>query len=327
MFRSPASRAAFASPPILPYAGSSTGDARMSDIALDPGERIAKSNGLELCYQTFGVSTDPAMLMIMGLGAQMIVWDDEFCEALAARRFFVIRFDNRDVGKSSKINIPPIDVAKALFALKPGERLAAPYLLSDMAADALGLLDALGIAKAHLVGASMGGMIAQEIAIRHPKRVLSLTSMMSTTGDPSLPPPTPEAMGVFLAPPPRTVDEYVQANVNAWRLFGGPAQFVESQRDFARAVRAAARGLCPEGGARQFTAVIASGSRKAALASIRVPTLVIHGAIDPLVPLAAGEDTARSIPNAKLVVIDGMGHTMPRAVWGRVIDEIAAIAR
>jgi pimeloyl-ACP methyl ester carboxylesterase len=298
----------------------------MFDIPLDSGERIAVANGLKLCFQTFGESTDPAMLLIMGLGAQMIVWDDEFCEALAARGFFVVRFDNRDVGKSSKIDVTPPDIAKALFALKPGEQLAAPYLLADMAEDAVGLLDALGIGRAHIVGASMGGMIAQEIAIRHSERVLSLTSIMSTTGDPGLPPPSPDVMSVFLAPPPRTVEEFVQANLRAWALFRGPAFPEEQPRDLARALRAAARGLCPEGGARQFAAVIASGSRKAALAGIRAPTLVIHGADDPLVPLVAGEDTARSIPGAKLVVLDRMGHALPRAVWPRVIDEIAAIA-
>jgi pimeloyl-ACP methyl ester carboxylesterase len=299
----------------------------VTDIALDPGENIAKSNGLELCYQTFGKTGDPAMLLIMGLGAQMIVWDDEFCEALATRGYHVIRFDNRDIGKSSKIDIPPIDVAKAMFALKPGETLPAPYLLSDMAADALGLLDALGVKQAHIVGASMGGMIAQEIAIRHPERVLSLTSIMSTTGDPSLPPPRPEIMGVFLAPPPRTAQEFIEANVRAWLALRGPGHPEEMARDLARATRAAARGFYPEGGARQLTAVIASGSRKPRLGAVKAPTLVIHGADDPLVPLAAGEDTARSIPGAKLVVLEPMGHALPRSVWPRVIDEIAAIAR
>jgi pimeloyl-ACP methyl ester carboxylesterase len=298
----------------------------MFGIPLDSGERIAAANGLKLCFQTFGESTDPSMLLIMGLGAQMIVWDDEFCERLAARGYFVIRFDNRDVGKSSKIDATPPDIAKALFALKPGERLAAPYLLSDMANDAVGLLDSLGIGRAHIVGASMGGMIAQEIAIQHPERVLSLTSIMSTTGDPALPPPSPDVMSVFLAPPPRTVEEFVQANLRAWSLFRGPSFPEEQPRDLARALRAASRGLCPEGGARQFAAVLASGSRKPALANIRAPTLVIHGADDPLVSLAAGEDTARSIPGAKLVVLDRMGHALPRAVWPRVIDEIAAIA-
>ena len=299
----------------------------MSNRTLDPGEKMAKVNGLEICYQTFGREDDPALLLIMGLGAQMIVWDDEFCEQLAERGYFVIRFDNRDVGRSSRIDVPPGDLAKAFAGMAKGETPSAPYLLKDMAGDAIGLLDALGVARAHIVGASMGGMIAQEIAIGWPQRVLSLTSIMSTTGDPSLPPPSPETAAVFLAPPPRTVAEYVEANMKAWNVFrlgGFPEEIV---RDRARAIRAAARGFDPVGGARQFMAVLASGSRKPRLAGIRAPTLVIHGADDPLVPLAAGEDTARSIPGAKLVVIDRMGHTLPMRVWPRVIDEIAEIAR
>src|ERR1700679_2190678 len=176
----------------------------MSKMALDPGERIALANGLEICYQTFGEDTDPPLLLIMGLGAQMILWDDEFCTQLAAHGYRVIRFDNRDIGKSSKIDMPPPDLAIALFQRRPGETLAAPYLLRDMAADAIGLLDFLRIGRAHVVGASMGGMIAQELAIHWPQRVRTLTSIMSTTGDPALPPPNPEIFRFFLAPPPRT---------------------------------------------------------------------------------------------------------------------------
>jgi len=299
----------------------------MSNPTLDPGEKIAAVNGLELCYQTFGSPDDPALLLIMGLGAQMILWPDGFCDELAARGFWVIRFDNRDVGKSSKINIPPLDLAKVMFSLKPGEKIDAPYLLADMAADSVALLDALGVDKAHIVGASMGGMIAQEVAIRHPERVLSLTSIMSTTGDPSLPPPSPHLAGVFLAPPPRNAQEYVEANVIAFRLFRGERYPEEEARDRALAARAAARGFDPTGGARQLTAILASGSRKPALSAIKARTLVIHGADDPLVPLAAGEDTARAIPGAKLVVIDRMGHSLPRTVWPRILDEIVGVAR
>jgi pimeloyl-ACP methyl ester carboxylesterase len=299
----------------------------MSKIALDPGEKIAKANGLELCYQTFGAESDPPLLLIMGLGAQMIVWDDGFCEALAARGYWVTRFDNRDIGKSTKIDVRPPDLMKLIFARQPGEPIAAPYLLKDMAADAIGLLNGLGARDAHIVGASMGGMIAQELAIHWPHRVKSLTSIMSTTGDPDLPPPSPEAISIFMAPPPRTAEDYIEANVRAWRVLRN-GQFPEEEpRDRARATRAAARGFEPEGGARQMVAILASGSRKAALRNVKAPTLVIHGADDPLVPLAAGEDTARSIPNAKLVVIDRMGHTLPRIVWPRALDEISAIAR
>ncbi len=299
----------------------------MSKIELDPGEQLAKANGLELCYQTFGKPTDPALLLIMGLGAQMIVWDDEFCIELAARGYRVIRFDNRDIGKSSKMAGDPVDVMKTLFGRKPGEPLVAPYLLKDMAADALALLDFLGVHAAHIVGASMGGMIAQEIAIRAPERVLSLTSIMSTSGDPTLPQAKPEALAVLAAPPPATAEDYIKANVVAWRVFRNGGFPEEEPRDLERARRAAARGFYPPGGARQLLAVLASGSRKATLPTIKAPTLVIHGADDPLVPLAAGEDTARSIPGARLVVIERMGHALPRAVWPRVLDEVASIAK
>jgi pimeloyl-ACP methyl ester carboxylesterase len=299
----------------------------MSITTLDPGERIANSNGLELCYQTFGAETDPPLLLIMGLGAQMIVWDDGFCEALAARGYLVTRFDNRDIGKSTKIDVRPPDLMKLMFGRQPGQPIAAPYLLRDMAADAIGLLNVLGARDAHIVGASMGGMIAQELAIHWPHRVKTLTSIMSTTGDPSLPPPKPEALGIFMAPPPRTPQEYIEANVKTWRFLRNGEFPEEEPRDRARATRAAGRGFEPEGGARQMVATLASGSRKAALRNVKAPTLVIHGSDDPLVPLTSGEDTARSISNAKLVVIDRMGHTLPRAVWPRVIDEISAIAR
>jgi pimeloyl-ACP methyl ester carboxylesterase len=299
----------------------------MPSITLDPGERIAPCNGLEICYQTFGEETDPPLLLIMGLGAQMIVWSDEFCEALASRRYRVIRFDNRDVGKSSKIDAPPPDLGKAFVQAQSGAPFGAPYRLEDMAADAIGLLDFLRIERAHVVGASMGGMIAQEIAMRWPRRLRTLTSIMSSTGDPTLPPPRPEIFALFLAPPPRTAEEYIEANQRIWRAFRNGGFPEEEPRDRTRAIRAAGRGICPEGGARQTLAVLASGSRKDRLRDVAAPTLVIHGADDPLVPLACGEDTARSIPGAKLVVIERMGHALPTAVWPQVIDEIAAIAR
>jgi pimeloyl-ACP methyl ester carboxylesterase len=290
----------------------------MSEVALDAGEALATVGGLQICYQTFGRPSDPPLLLIAGLGAQMIVWEDDFCAALAARGFRVVRFDNRDVGKSTKIDwTPPAD---------PGDGIAAPYLLKDMAGDAVGLMDFLNIASAHIVGASMGGMIAQELAIHWPARVRSLTSIMSTTGDPRLPPPSPEAMKVFTAPPPKTPEEYVEANVSAWRVFRGSGFPEDERRDRARAVRAAARGSHPEGGQRQLLAVYASGSRKKTLPSVTAPTLVIHGVDDPLVPFAAGEDTAAAIPGARFVALPRMGHALPVAVWPRVIDEIVGIA-
>ena len=300
----------------------------MSKIALDPGEALATVGGLEICYQTFGRPSDPPLLLIAGVGAQMILWEDDFCAALAARGFWVVRFDNRDVGKSTKIDwTPPADPGKAVATRKPGDKIPAPYLLKDMAGDAVGLMEVLGIASAHIVGASMGGMIAQEIAIRWPGRVRSLTSIMSTTSDPKLPPPGAQAAQVFTAPPPTTPEEYVEANLRAWLIFRGSGFPEDEKRDRARAMRAVARGgFDPRGGQRQFLAVMASGSRKAVLARVTAPTLVIHGADDPLVPLAAGEDTAASIPGARLVVLPRMGHSLPVGTWPRIIDEIAAIA-
>jgi pimeloyl-ACP methyl ester carboxylesterase len=292
----------------------------MTKIELEAGERFAKVGELEICLQTFGRPSDPPLLLIAGLGAQMILWEDDFCAALAERGLWVVRYDNRDVGKSSQID------AKPSAERKRGDR-AAPYLLEDMAADAVGLMDALGIARAHVVGASMGGMIAQEVAIRWPERVRSLTSIMSTTGDPRLPPPTAEVMKVFTNPPPTTAQEYIEANVAAWKIFRGPGYPEDEKRDRARAVRAAKRGFNPEGGQRQMLAVYASGSRKATLPSVTAPTLVIHGADDPLLPLAAGEDTAVTIPGAKLVVLPRMGHALPLAVWTRVIEEIAELVK
>jgi len=300
----------------------------MTDIALDAGERFAKVGELTICYQTFGRPSDPPLLLIAGLGAQMILFEDDFCAALAGRGLWVTRFDNRDVGRSTQVDWkPPADAGAAIAGRQKGERIAAPYLLKDMAADAVGLMDALGIARAHVVGASMGGMIAQEVAIHWPERVRSLTSIMSTTGDPRLPPPTPAAMTVFTKPPPRTAAEYVEANVAAWLVFRGPGYPEDEQRDRARAERAAKRGFNPEGGQRQMLAVYASGSRKKTLPGITAPTLVIHGADDPLLPLAAGEDTAATIPGAKLVVLSRMGHALPLAVWPRVIDEIAELVK
>ena len=300
----------------------------MTKIELQPGERIAEVGDLEICYQTFGRPSDPPLMLIAGLGAQMILWEDDFCAALAERGLWVVRFDNRDVGKSTQIDWrPPADAGGAVAERKKGDRLPAPYRLEDMAADTIGLMDALGIARAHVVGASMGGMIAQEVAIRWPERVRSLTSIMSTTGDPRLPPPNPDVMTVFTKPPPKTSDEYVEANVAAWKLFRGPGYPEDEKRDRARAIRAAQRGFYPDGGQRQLLAVYASGSRKKTLPSVKAPTLVIHGADDPLVPLAAGEDTAASVPGAKLVVLPRMGHALPLAVWPQVIDQIAELTK
>jgi len=296
----------------------------MSMTQLDPGEALAEANGLSLCYQSFGAPSDPPILLIMGLGTQMIGWSDEFCEALAARGYRVVRFDNRDIGKSSYISAPPPDLMRVMQGLEP---LRPPYTLDDMARDTIGLMDALGIESVHLVGASMGGMIAQLLAIQFPERVRTLTSIMSTTGERGLPSGKPEVFAAISAPPPLTVPDYIETNVRVAELLRGYADAGEAADARARATRAAARGLNPAGGARQLAAVIAGGSRKEALAGVKAPTLVIHGVDDPLVPVEGGKATAAAIPGAKLILLERMGHTVPRALRPTIVDAIAAHAR
>ena len=288
---------------------------------------IAQANGIALCYDTFGDPLAPPLLLIMGLASQMIAWDDEFCAQLAARGYRVIRFDNRDIGLSTRFTEAGVpDVAAAFMAAMQGKPVSAPYLLSDMADDAVGLLDALGIDKAHVVGASMGGAIGQTLAIRHAQRLRTLTSIMATTGAPGLPPPTPEALAMLFKPTPTDQAAYFESYRQTWKLLRAGSFPLDEARDLARAGQIFARGLNPAGVARQLTAIVASGSRKEALAAVRVPTLVIHGDADPLVPVACGVDTAGSIPHASLLIIEGMGHALPITLWPRIIDAIAAHA-
>lgn len=288
---------------------------------------FAKANGIELAYDTFGSPSDPAMLLIMGLGVQMVLWDEEFCSQLAARGYWVIRFDNRDVGLSTKCNqngLPHIPTI--LDAPVFGAHPALAYTLEDMAEDAIGLLDALGVESAHVVGLSMGGMIGQLMAYRFPSRVRSFTSIMSTTGDPGLPPPTPEALEVLVVPIPTERSAYIEGWLHVWNVLSGPRFPVEEPLGRKWALMSHERGLNPNGFLRQMAAVMASGSRKGILRDIKVPTLVIHGDADPLVPLECGIDTADSIPGAQLRVIEGMGHTLPQALWPQVIEAVAAHA-
>jgi len=287
----------------------------------------ARANGIELCYDTFGAADAPPILLIMGLASQMIAWHDEFCAALAARGYRVIRFDNRDIGLSTSLDSAGVpNIGAAMAAALQGKPVDAPYRLSDMGADAFGLLDALGIESAHVVGASMGGAIAQTMAIERPERLRTLTSIMATTGAPGLPPPTPEAMAVLLKAPATTLEDYVVSYAQTWKVLRAGSFPEDEALDRERAERLHARGLNPPGVARQLAAILASGSRKAALGAVRVPTLVIHGDADPLVPLACGVDTAGSIPGARLVVVEGMGHALPISCWGRIVDAIAAHA-
>jgi pimeloyl-ACP methyl ester carboxylesterase len=287
-------------------------------------EKLMAANGIELAFQTFGNPLAKPLVLIMGLGAQMILWDEEFCSELADHGFWVIRFDNRDIGRSGKLDDHPVpDLSSLLEQFLSGQPIDAPYRLSDMAQDTVGLMDGLGIRSAHVVGASMGGAIAQEMAIRHPHRVRSLTSIMATTGHPGLPLAKPEAVAVLLRPPAVDWEGYLKNYLNTWKVLSGPKFPSDERRETERARRNFARGLSPSGAARQFAAILASGSRKERLRQVGVPTLVIHGDADPLVPVECGVDTAHSIPGAHLMVIEGMGHTLPVALWPKIIDAIA----
>jgi pimeloyl-ACP methyl ester carboxylesterase len=285
------------------------------------------ANGIRIEYETFGDRGDPALLLIMGLGAQMIFWDDAFCRELASRDFYVIRFDNRDCGLTTHFpekGVP--NVVEAVTASLSGGTVDSPYSLADMAADGVALLDGLGIARAHVVGASMGGMIAQSIAIDHPSRVLSLTSIMSTTGNPDVPPAKPEALAVLLTPTPAERAPFLDHMVQSFRVIGSPGFELDEEGFRDRVGRAFDRSYDPAGVARQLVAALADGNRKPRLGSVRTPTLVIHGKEDPLVPVEAGMDTADAVPGARLLVIDGMGHDLPRGVWSRIVDAITELA-
>ncbi len=281
----------------------------------------AKSNGIELEYETFGSADDPALLLIMGLGAQMTAWDDAFCRQLADEGFHVIRYDNRDVGLSTRTEGPDPDVLAAMS----GDMSSATYRVEDMADDGAGLLDALGIDKAHIVGASMGGMIAQAFAIRHPDKTRSLCSIMSTTGDRAVGQPQPEAMGALLAPSPTTRDEAIANALAAGRILS-PVHFDEA-KTAQRAGASFDRAFYPKGMARQLAAIMASPDRTPALAGDTAPTLVIHGAVDPLVTVSGGEATAKAVPGADLLILEDMGHDLPEPRVPEIVAAIAANAR
>ncbi|MFW9846394.1 MAG: alpha/beta fold hydrolase [Candidatus Thorarchaeota archaeon] len=283
------------------------------------GEAKAKVSDIEIAYDTFGNTSDPPMLLIMGLGAQMIRWDVAFCKAIAAQGRWVIRFDNRDVGLSTKFEEAGVP---NVIGLVQGQAVDVPYKLRDMAEDAVGLLDALGIEAADVVGVSMGGMIAQTLAIHHPERVRTLTSIMSSTGNPNLPQPTAEAMAFLLAPPATSRDEYIENSLKSAKVLHGP--HYPFNEDYVRNYSEISYDRCyhPQGFSRQFSAVLASGGRNKELANVKIPTLVIHGDADPLVPLEGGKDTAKSIPDAELLIIEGMGHSFPTEVAPQIIQAI-----
>ena len=277
---------------------------------------------VELVHETIGDPDDPALLLVMGLGMQLIHWDWEFCEGLAERGFRVIRFDNRDAGLSTKIDAPVPNVMRAMAGLPT----RVPYLLNDMADDSFGLLDHLGIERAHVAGVSMGGMIAQTMAIRRPERVLSLGSMLSTPGDRRVGTPKLRVWSVLMGRAPQDRDAYVEYFVRVFRMIGSPGYPVDEELMRERAAATYDRCHHPAGTARQLGAILASGSRTAALRRLDVPTVVIHGKNDPLVPFRAGVATARAIPGAELVAIPGMGHDLPRELWPRFTDALVANA-
>lgn len=286
-------------------------------------ERIAPANGIEIAYQELGSPSGEPLLLVMGLGTQMLAWEEELCAMLAERGFRVIRFDNRDCGHSTMIDWAGMPGQLDLFR---GRRDSAAYLLGDMAADAFGLMDHLGIEASHVVGASLGGMIAQAMAIQRPARVRSLVSMMSNTGNRWVGWPTVKALRVLLADYPRSREAYLRRVRATFGAIGSPG----FPHDWERLERVAGemwdRGHNPAGVMRQMHAVTASGDRTSGLRRLSVPTTVLHGSRDPLVRPVAGKATARAIPGARLRIFEGMGHDLPRELWPEFVEEIAATA-
>ena len=289
-----------------------------------------RANGVMLEYEVTGDAAAEPVLLIMGLGAQLTRWSPEFTTKLAARGYRVIRFDNRDIGLSEKLDAAgPPDIPALFAARNEGKWPKVAYDLNDLAADAAGLLDALGIARAHIVGASMGGMIAQLVAADHPEKTLSLTSIMSTTGNPALPAATPAAMERLNMPAPdptKDLEAYVAHSIVGARVMGSPGYPVSDEILRDEAISTVKRSYYPLGFMRQYAAILGSPDRRTKLATITAPTVVIHGDADPLVPIDGGRDTAASIPGAELLVILGMGHDVPAALYDRIIDGIVQAA-
>ena len=286
-------------------------------------ESRVSTNGVEIVYETIGDPSGIPLLLVMGLGMQLIHWDRELCDELVEQGFFVIRFDNRDAGRSTQIDapVPPIMRAMAGFSID------SPYLLGDMADDAFALLDHLGIERAHVMGASMGGMIAQTMAIARPERLLSLTSIMSTTGDRRAGMPKLRVWSVLMRRAPSRRDAYVEHFVRVFRMIGSPGFEQDEARTRELAAATFERGHHPAGTARQLAAILASGDRTPRLRELRLPTVVIHGTDDPLVPFRGGAATARAIPGADLIAVPGMGHDLPRDVWPKVFEALEANAQ
>jgi pimeloyl-ACP methyl ester carboxylesterase len=288
--------------------------------------RATLDRGIELEYETIGSPSDPPLLLVMGFTAQLIMWPDAFCQQLADGGRYVIRYDNRDCGLSTTLDGVAVDLGAVMGAAFTGQPMpAVPYTLSDMAADAVGLLDHLGIDKAHVLGASMGGMIAQTIAIEHPERVHTLISVMSMTGELEHGSPLPEAAQVLMTPPPHDREEFIEraTTTAVWCS----RRFFDPEKAKFEAARAYDRRFYPEGAFRQLAAIYAAGSRAEGLQALTTPTLVIHGRDDTLIPPSGGQRTAELVPTATLLLMADMGHDLPEPLWPMIVAAILAHTR
>ena len=290
-------------------------------------EAFVSANGLQFCYDTFGEPTDPPLILVMGLASQMILWDDDFCRLLASQGRYVIRFDNRDIGRSTYLDQLPVPNLLLGF-VKHFLRIKnkAAYTLVDMARDTIALMDALGFDKADVVGASMGGAIVQELSVHFPERLRTATMIMSSTGDPKLERPTVAAFKALMKTPPRDKDAYLEHYARLWVALSGDGYAIDPVRTRRQGELGYSRGIHPKGAARQFGAILASGNRKAGLRNVdtsRLPVLVIQGMSDPLIRPSHGRDLAATIPGSKLEMVAGMGHTLPERCWPQIAGAIA----
>jgi pimeloyl-ACP methyl ester carboxylesterase len=284
---------------------------------------FAQNGDVQIYYETFGSPTNPPLLLVNGLGSQCINYRTEWCVRFAEKGHFVIRYDNRDVGLSSKFTEAAVDVASFLRDAAAGQPVHPPYRLSEMASDGLAVLDDLGLARTHVLGVSMGGMIVQTMAIENPDRLLTLTSVMSTTGDPDVGQPTKEAQRQIMAAPAEDRDGFVASHLAGLKIWGSPGCFDE-ERLTANAIEMYERCFDPAGRSRQLLAIIASGSRTTGLGQVGLPALVVHGSADALVDPSGGRRTADVIPGARFVLLDGMGHDTPPEYWDEMVDLVTA---
>lgn len=288
-----------------------------------------KANEITIEYDTFGDPASPPLLLIAGISCQMIAWSEKWCKNMAKNGFYVIRFDNRDIGLSEKFEHAGLPNVSQFFKnIMSGKPAIAPYSLDDMADDAIGLLDALKIEKAHICGFSMGGMIAQAAAIHHPERLRSLISIYSSTGNPVYASPSPDAVKVLFTPPPKDFNEYIEYFIDCHKTLSGPGFPFDEKYHRELAKKIFERSTYSIGVGRQFLAIVSHGDRASALKSVQVPALIIHGKDDPLVPVNCGEDTAKAIANSELILIEGMGHDLPhKGAWVQIADDITTFAK